>query len=103
MDETTNEAAAQANAMRNLLSQIGDPAAKFAAGVIDDEERIEQTARKMTYIAVQASAEAGTAMTDAEVEALLEGMRAQAALPTQEEQNAADIAYLMMTGGEWDV
>ena len=42
-------------------------------------------------------------MSEAEFEAILEEKREQAALPTQEEQNAADIAYLMMTGGEWDV
>ena len=93
MDELNNGLQAQTNEMRILLEQAGDIAGKRAAGISDDAERNEMEARN----------DAGELVSEAEFEAILEEKREQAALPTQEEQNAADIAYLMMTGGEWDV
>ena len=38
---------AEVNALRNLLSQLGDPDAAHEAGVIDDDLHIEQKAKKM--------------------------------------------------------
>ena len=92
MDELNNGLQAQTNEMRILLEQAGD-----------DAERIELEARRMACLTVIARNDAGELVSEAEFEAILEEKREQAALPTQEEQNAADIAYLMMTGGEWDV
>lgn len=103
MDELNNGLQAQTNEMRILLEQAGDVAGKRAAGIIDDAERIELEARRMACLTVIARNDAGELVSEAEFEAILEEKREQAALPTQEEQNAADIAYLMMTGGEWDV
>lgn len=100
MDEMNNQLASQGNEMRILLGQIGDVAARHAAGLIDDDERIELNARRMTYLTVLAKNEAGEVVAESDVEAILEEKRAEAALPTQEEINAADIAYLMMVGGE---
>lgn len=37
---------AEVNALRNLLSQLGDPDAAHEAGVIDDDSYIEQKAKK---------------------------------------------------------
>lgn len=100
MDETNNQITAQENEMRNLLGQIGDVDAKRAASLIDDDERIELNARRMAYLTVLAKNEAGEVVTDEGLAAILDDARTEAAKPTQEEVNAADIAYLMMIGGE---
>ena len=68
---------AEVNALRDLLSQIGDPDAAHDAGVIDDDEYAEPL----------------------DVSALLDQMREQASQPTQTEQNTANIDYLLMTVG----
>ena len=88
---------AEVNALRNLLSQLGDPDAAHEAGVIDDDSYIEQKAKKMAYTAALAYDRGETP----DVPALLGQMREQASKPTQTEQNTANIDYLMMTvGGE---
>lgn len=100
MDEMNNDLAAQKNEMRILLEQVGDPDAQRAAGVITAAEAIELKARRMTYLTVLSRADAGELVSEDEVESILEEKREQAAKPTQEQQNTADIAYLMMLGGE---
>ena len=87
---------AEVNALRNLLSQLGDPDAAHEAGVIDDDSYIEQKAKKMAYTAALAAYESG-AVPD--VQSLLGQMRKQASQPTQTEQNTANIDYLLMTVG----
>lgn len=87
---------AEVNALRNLLSQLGDPDAAHEAGVIDDDSYIEQKAKKMAYTAALAAYDSdGTP----DVAALLDQMREQASKPTQTEQNTANIDYLLMTVG----
>lgn len=80
---------AEVNALRDLLSQIGDPDAAHDAGVIDDDEYAERKARKLAY-------DGGETF---DVSALLDQMREQASQPTQTEQNTANIDYLLMTVG----
>lgn len=46
-DELRDDTLAEANALRDLLSQIGDPDAAHDAGVIDDDEYVERKARKL--------------------------------------------------------
>ena len=46
---------AEVNALRDLLSQIGDPDAAHDAGVIDDGEYAERKARKLAYTAAVAA------------------------------------------------
>ncbi len=87
---------AEVNALRNLLSQIGDPDAAHDAGTIDDDAYTEQKARKLSYTAALAAYEQGETP---DVSALLEQMREQASQPTQTEQNTANIDYLLMTVG----
>lgn len=87
---------AEVNALRNLLSQLGDPDAAHEAGVIDDDSYIEQKAKKMAYTAALAAYGSGE---KPDVPALLGQMREQASKPTQTEQNTADIDYLLMTVG----
>lgn len=87
---------AEVNALRNLLSQLGDPDAAHEAGVIDDDLYIEQKAKKMAYTAAIAAYESGVVP---DVPALLGQMREQASKPTQTEQNTANIDYLLMTVG----
>lgn len=87
---------AEVNALRNLLSQLGDPDAAHEVGVIDDDSYIEQKAKKMAYTAALAAYESG-AVPD--VQSLLGQMRKQASQPTQTEQNTANIDYLLMTVG----
>lgn len=89
------------NEMTNLIEQIGDVDAKHAAGVLTDEQRIEQKARKRTFIKVLAAAQDGEYIDDKAMGAILDEMREQAAAPSLEEINAANIDYLMMVGGEW--
>lgn len=87
---------AEVNALRNLLSQLGDPDAVHEAGVIDDDSYIEQKAKKMAYTAALAAYEIGVVP---DVQALLAQMRKRASQPTQTEQNTANIDYLLMTVG----
>ena len=87
---------AEVNALRNLLSQLGDPDAAHEAGVIDDDSYIEQKAKKMAYTAALAAYGSGE---KPDVPALLGQMREQASKPTQTEQNTANIDYLLMTVG----
>lgn len=87
---------AEVNALRNLLSQLGDPDAAHEAGVTDDDSYIEQKAKKMAYTAALAAYESGVVP---DVQALLGQMRKQASQPTQTEQNTANIDYLLMTVG----
>lgn len=89
---------AKVNALRDLLSQIGDPDAAHDAGVIDDDEYVERKARKLAYTAAVAAYGKGEAP---DVDKLLEQMREKVAEPSQTETNTANIDYLMMTvGGE---
>ena len=86
---------AEVNALRDLLSRIGDPDAAHDAGVIDDDEYVERKARKLAYTAADGKGEAP------DVDKLLEQMREKVAEPSQTETNTANIDYLMMTvGGE---
>lgn len=87
---------AEVNALRDLLSQIGDPDAARDAGVIDDGEYAERKARKLAYTAALAAYDSGETP---DVSVLLDQMREQASQPTQAEQNTADIDYLLMTVG----
>lgn len=87
---------AEVNALRDLLSQIGDPDAAHDAGVIDDDEYVERKAKKMAYTAALSAYESGVVP---DVQALLSKMREQASQPTQTEQNTANIDYLLMTVG----
>lgn len=87
---------AEVNALRNLLSQLGDPDAAHEAGVIDDDEYVEQKAKKMAYTAALAAYDRGETP---DVPALHGQMREQASKPTQTEQNTANIDYLLMTVG----
>lgn len=97
-DELRDGTLAEVNALRNLLSQLGDPDAAHEAGVIDDDLHIEQKAKKMAYTAALAAYDRGETP---DVPALLGQMREQASKPTQTEQNTADIDYLlMMVGGD---
>lgn len=87
---------AEVNALRNLLSQLGDPDAAHGAGVIDDDSYIEQKAKKMAYTAALAAYEDGVVP---DVQTLLGQMREKVSQPTQTEQNTANIDYLLMTVG----
>lgn len=97
-DEIQDGTMAEVNALRDLLSQIGDPDAAHDAGVIDDDEYVERKARKLAYTAAVAAYGKGEAP---DVDKLLEQMREKVAEPSQTETNTANIDYLMMTvGGE---
>lgn len=87
---------AEVNALRNLLSQLGDPDAAHEACVIDDDSYIEQKAKKMAYTAALAAYESGVVP---DVQTLLGQMREKVLQPTQTEQNTANIDYLLMTVG----
>ncbi len=87
---------AEVNALRNLLSQLGDPDAAHEAGVIDDDSYIEHKAKKMAYTAALAAYESGVVP---DVQTLLGQMREKVSQPTQIEQNTANIDYLLMTVG----
>lgn len=87
---------AEVNALRNLLSQLGDPDAAHEAGAIDDDSYIEQKAKKMAYTAALAAYESGVVP---DVQTLLGQMREKVSQPTQIEQNTANIDYLLMTVG----
>lgn len=92
----SDEKQAEVNALRNLLSQIGDPDAAYEAGTVDDDAHAEQKARKLAYTAALAAYEKGDVP---DVPALLDQMREQVAEPTQVETIAANVDYLMMTVG----
>lgn len=83
-------------ALRDLLSQIGDPDAAHDAGVIDDDEYVERKAQKLAYTSALAAYANGEVP---DLPALLEQMREQASQPTQTETNTANIDYLLMTVG----
>ena len=87
---------AEVNALRNLLSQLGDLDAAHEAGVIDDDAYIEQKAKKLAYTSALAAYANGEVP---DLPALLEQMREQASQPTQTETNTANIDYLLMTVG----
>lgn len=87
---------AEVNALRNLLSQLGDPDATHEAGVIDEGSYIEQKAKKMAYTAALAAYDSGVVP---DVQTLLGQMREKVSQPTQTEQNTANIDYLLMTVG----
>lgn len=95
-DELQDGTVAEVNALRDLLSQIGDPDAAHDAGVIDDDEYVERKARKLAYTSALAAYANGEVP---DLPALLEQMREQASQPTQTETNTANIDYLMMTVG----
>ena len=92
-DELRDGTVAEVNALRDLLSQIGDPDAAHDAGVIDDDEYVERKARKLAYTSALA------AYANGECPGPLEQMREQASQPTQTETNTANIDYLLMTVG----
>jgi len=54
-DELRDGTVAEVNALRDLLSQIGDPDAAHDAGVIDDDEYVERKARKLAYTSALAA------------------------------------------------
>lgn len=87
---------AEVNALRNLLSQLGDPDAAHEADVIDDDSYIEQKAKKMAYTAALAAYDSGVVP---DMQTLLGQMREKVSQPTQTEQNTANIDYLIMTVG----
>lgn len=87
---------AEVNALRDLLSQLGDPDATHEAGVIDDDSYIEQKAKKMAYTAALAAYDSGVVP---DMQTLLGQMREKVSQPTQTEQNTANIDYLIMTVG----
>ena len=95
-DELRDGTLAEVNALRDLLSQIGDPDAAHDAGVIDDDEYVERKARKLAYTSALAAYAKGETP---DVEALLKQMQVVAAKPTQTEINTANIDYLLMTVG----
>ena len=87
---------AEVNALRDLLSQIGDPDAAHDAGVIADDADVERQARQRSDTSALAAYAPGEGP---ELAALLEQMREQASQPTQTETNTANIDYLLMTVG----
>ena len=91
-DELRDGTLAEVNALRDLLSQIGE----HDAGVIDDDEYVERKARKLAYTSALAAYANGEVP---DLPALLEQMREQASQPTQTETNTANIDYLLMTVG----
>lgn len=95
-DELRDGTLAAVNALRDLLSQIGDPDAAHDASVIDDDEYVERKARKLAYTSALAAYANGEVP---DLPALLEQMREQASKPTQTETNTANIDYLLMTVG----
>ena len=96
-DELRDGTLAEVNALRDLLSQIGDPDAAHDAGVIDDDEYVERKARKLAYTSALDAYSKGETP---DVPALLKQMQEVAAKPTQTEINTANIDYLLMVGGE---
>lgn len=99
MDEMTTKLTARANELRNLIEQIGDVDAKRDAGVVGVAGYVELKGRKQAYIKALSIVDGGTYVTDEELADLVEEMCSQAAEPTQEEINTADIAFLMMIEG----
>lgn len=92
-DELRDDTLAEVNALRDLLSQVGDP----EAGTIDDDAYLDLKAKKLAYTAaLDAYAKGETP----DVPALLKQMQEVVARPTQTEINTANIDYLLMAGGE---
>lgn len=90
----------RANAARNLIEQTRNAPAAYAAGAIDRETYIEQRAVNIASLRALARCEGGEEITDEEFAAMIDNAKAEAAMPTQEEINAANIDYLLMIGGE---
>lgn len=88
------------NEARNVIEDTRDAQAQYTAGVIDFETYCEKQGKYLAALRVLAKAEAGEAVTDEEFVAMIAEATEEAALPTQEEQNTADIAFLLMMGGE---
>lgn len=88
------------NEARNVIEDTRDAQAQYAAGVIDFETYCEKQGKYLAALRVLAKAEASEAVTDEEFVAMIAEATEEAALPTQEEQNTADIAFLLMMGGE---
>ena len=96
-DELRDGTLAEVNALRDLLSQVGDPEAAREAGTIDDDAYLDLKAKKLAYTAaLDAYAKGETP----DVPALLKQMQEVVAKPTQTEINTANIDYLLMAGGE---
>ena len=95
--DVIDETQCRIRGLQDLLRQVGDPEAKLAAGAISKAECAEARARQLAYTAAIGLLEKGE---EADMDELLERMREVVAQPTQEEINAADIAYLLMIGGE---
>lgn len=100
MDEMTDMITSRINEARNVIADTRDAKAQYAAGTIGFEAYCEKQGKYLAALRVLAKAEAGEAVTDEEFVAMIAEATEEAALPTQEEQNAADIAYLLMIGGE---
>lgn len=91
---------AEVIALNDLLKQIGDPDLAHDAGAMSDEDYAEAKAKKLAFAAALAAYAKGE---EPDVDALIEQMRAQVAEPTQVETIAANVDYLMMTGGGDDL
>lgn len=100
MDEMTDMITSRINEARNVIADTRDAKAQYAAGVIDFEAYCEKQGKHLAALRVLAKAEAGEAVTDEEFVAMIAEATEEAALPTQEEVNAANIDFLLMMGGE---
>ncbi len=94
--EEHDASVAEVNALRDLLGQIGDPDAMLSAGVVDADGAKELKAKKLAYTAALDAYGKGE---EPDVPAIIEQMREAVAQPTQEETNAANIDFLLMTVG----
>lgn len=91
---------ARANECRNIIEQTRDIDEARACGAMTPEEYTAAKGRRIACLRVLAACERGEEVTDEAFAQMIEAACAEAALPTQEEQNTADIAYLLMLGGE---
>jgi len=98
--EETDGLTGRINEFENILEQLGDIDAKRKAGVIGESAFYEQKALALACTAALAQLEGGDEVDDEAFAGILEEMRIVAEAPTQEEINAADIAYLLMIGGD---
>lgn len=99
MDEM-NEITSRINEARNVIADTRDAKAQYAAGVIDFAAYCEKQGKNLAALRVLSKAEAGEAVTDEEFVTMIAEATEEAAQPTQEEVNAANIDYLLMIGGE---
>ena len=99
MDENM-EITSRQNEFANLLDQLGDIDAKLAADLVDQDAYLELKARKLAYTSALDTLAGGEPVDDDAFAALLADMRVVAAQPTKEEINAANIDYLLMSGGD---